>query len=190
MLDHFKSLSLFAMAELNYLRMEAMDLFERCLTEGSPDFLTAFIEKQITHDPPRLELLHEIAEDLHQRLLSLREYHFDVRDRVVRMLRTDFHIDLNHFAPVSALENYHHIEIDQLLGFVNSHNPRLTTHDLAMLRQVLDASMEMAAQLHDDVSMTNFLFAYVMDWADGLSVAEMRRSWLNEWEQNRVSVIH
>lgn len=189
MLDHFRSLSLFAMAELNYLRMEAMDLFERCLTEGSPDFLTVFIEKQILHDPPRLELLHDIAEDLHQRLLSLREYHFDVRDRVVKMLRADFHIDLNHFAPVSTLENYHLIEIDQLLSFVNLHNPRLSLQDLAVLRQVLAASLEMAAELHEDVSMTNFLFAYVMDWADGLSVAEVRRSWLNEWEQNRTHFI-
>jgi len=188
MLDGFKSLSLFAMAELNYLRMEAMDLFERCLTEGSPDVLTLFIEKQITHDPPRLELLHEIAEDLHQRLLSLREYHFDVRDRVVRMLRTDFQIDLNHFAP--ALENYHRIEIDQLISFVSLHNPRLSSNDLTMLRQVLDASIEMATQLHEDVSMTNFLFGFVMDWADGLSVAEVRRSWLNEWEQNRVFFVH
>lgn len=189
MLDDFHNLGLYAVAELNYLRLEAMDLFERCLTEGTPDLLTTFIEKQITHDPPRLELLHEIAEDLHQRLLSLREYHFDIRDRVVKMLRVDFQVDMARLA-IGALDNYHLIEADQLLSFVASHNPRLATHDMGMLRNVLMTSIKMASELHDDVQMTESLFNFVLDWADGLSVSETRRAWLNEWEQHLINTVH
>src|SRR5262245_38004075 len=98
MLDDFHSLGLFSLAEQHYLRLEAMDLFERCLTEGKPDCLQAFFEQQISQEPPRLQLLRDIAEDLHQRLLSLREYHFDVRDRVMRSLHDDFKVDITPLA--------------------------------------------------------------------------------------------
>src|SRR5687767_3679503 len=80
----------FSFAELNYLRMEAMDRFERCLTEGRSLPLESFVEEQLAQDPPRLELLREVAEDLHQRLQGLRENHFDVRGRALAALRDNF----------------------------------------------------------------------------------------------------
>src|SRR5215813_12055956 len=90
MLDSTPNASFYTFAEVNYLRLEAMDLFERCLTEGKPDFLEAFVERQIMQEPPRLELLREVADELHQRLIGLREHHFDVRERAVRTLREKF----------------------------------------------------------------------------------------------------
>src|SRR5690606_25880350 len=90
LMDDFGVMGLASLAELNYLRLEAMDLFERCLTEGSPACLETFIEEQLSHEPPRLELLREVGEDLHQRLLSLREYHYDVLERVWVTLSQDY----------------------------------------------------------------------------------------------------
>src|SRR5574341_369616 len=154
MLDDFQSLGLFSIAELSYLRLEAMDLFERCLTEGKADYLEAFIEQQITQEPPRLQLLRDVAEDLHQRLLSLREYHFDVRDRVLRALRDDFQLDITPIAPANALENYHLLRLDAMLDYVRQQNPRLSSSDEALVRNMLEASLEMASQLHGDMMMT------------------------------------
>jgi hypothetical protein len=188
MLDNFRALGLFSLAELNYLRSEAMDLFERCLTEGSPDFLMAFIERQIVHEPPRLDVLHELAEDLHQRLLSLRESHFDAREQVLRTLRSDFDVDLSPLTPASALHIYHQMNADNALQFISHHNPRLTHRDQLMLRQLLDASLELAAQLHDDIRMTEGLFTYVTDWTFGLSAVSARRTWLNDWDEQPTGI--
>lgn len=77
MLEPFES---YFMSEKDYLRLEAMDLFERCLTEGIPDYLMVFIEQQIVCTPPRLDLLNDMAEDLRGRLVSLRE----VRDQILK----------------------------------------------------------------------------------------------------------
>jgi len=190
MLEHLKSLGLFSLAELNYLRLEAMDLFERCLTEGSPDYLLAFIEQQIVQEPPRIDLLNEVAEDLHQRLIGLREYHFDVRDRVLRTLRADFQVDLSPIAPPNALNKYHLLDLDAATQLVRQQNPQLTNREHVLLRSVLEASLEMASQLNDDVSMTEYLFLYVLDWADGLNTTATQQYWLQEWEASPRTIIH
>lgn len=189
MLDHLRSLELFAMAELKYLCMEAMDLFERCLAEGDPDYLMSFVEEQILHDPPRVELLRNVAEELHQRLLSLREHHFDVRDRVVRTLRDDFQVDLTHLAPPNALNVYHLLELDNTIQSIQLQNPLLTLPELTLLRKVLGASLELAGQLYDDVQMTEQLLVCVMDWVDGLSVTQIKLQWGNPWEQATTDLI-
>lgn len=167
----------FSFAEMNYLRLEAMDLFERCLTEGRPGFLETFVEQQISQEPPRLNLLREIAEDLHQRLLALRENHFDVRDRVLRTLRDDFKLDLSPMIPLHDLQSYHLLNLEDALGFLRAQQVSLTNQDETLLRQTLDSSLGMAAQLQRDVAMTENLYNYIMDWVMGLNATVARRYW-------------
>ncbi len=190
MLDQFRALGLYSLAEQNYLRLEAKDLFARCLTEGSPDYLLQFIEQQILAEPPRIDLLQEVAEDLHQRLLSLREYHFAVRDRVLRTLRSDFSVDLTPIVPPDALATYHRLNLDDALSFIARLNPAISSRDRVVLRELLEASVEMAAQLYEDVAMTEELFFNVMDWADGLSVVIGRCYRLYEWDAHVSERIH
>jgi hypothetical protein len=190
MLDRLKSLGLFSLTEHHYLRLEAMDLFERGLTEGCADYLMAFVEQQITQEPPRLELLQEIAEDLHQRLLGLRESHFDVRDRVLQTLRNDFQVDLTHIAPPDAVNQYHLLNLDQVLSYALIQNPQLNLQDQYIVRKILEASLDMASQLSADVEMTQGLFAYIVDWADGLSVAIARHYGVHFWAASPRSLIH
>lgn len=166
----------FSFAELNYLRLEAMDLFERCLTEGKTSPLETFVEQQISQEPPRLELLREVAEDLHQRLLALRESHFDVRERVLRTLYDDFRLDISPLIPLNALESYHRLNLDEVLRFL-SQQPPFADHDELALRTALDASLGTAAQVHRDVVMTEELYEYVMDWLMGLNATMARRTW-------------
>ncbi len=183
MLDDFRSLGLLSLAELSYLRLQAMDLFERCLTEGKPDHLALFIEQQIMQEPPRLQLLRDVAEDLHQRLLSLREYHFDVRDRALRVLRDDFQLDITPVAPANALENYHLLSSDEMLNYVRHQNPHLTNTDEMLVRNMLEASLEMASQLHGDIMMTESLHGYILDWLEGLQVLLMRNFWTDHGDE-------
>jgi hypothetical protein len=166
----------FSFAELSYLRLEAMDLFERCLTEGKTSPLESFVEQQISQDPPRLELLREVAEDLHQRLLALRENHFDVRERVLRTVSDDFSLDLSPLLPLNGLENYHRLNLDEMVRFLVEQSA-LPAADEVALRTALDSSLGTAAQVHRDVVMTEQLYDYVMDWLMGLNATMARRFW-------------
>lgn len=176
-MDDFGTIGLSSMAELNYLRLEAMDLFERCLTEGKPAYLEGFIEEQISQEPPRLDVLREVAEDLHQRLLSLREYHFDVLDRTVRTLNDDFGLSVGPVSPTNLTEGSAHLEPARIIPRMRDHNPQLTGGEEALLRRMLEMSLDTAAQLRSDIDMTETLYNCICDWLDGLSATIARRFW-------------
>lgn len=176
-MDDYNAIGLSSMAELNYLRLEAMDLFERCLTEGRTTFLEAFIEEQIAREPPRLDVLRDVAEDLHQRLLALREHHFDVLERTVRTLSDDFGLAASAVMQAGLGEGVMSLEPARILSLLRALNPNLSSRDEALVRRMLEMSAETAAQLREDIRMTETLFVYVTDWVEGLSATIARRFW-------------
>lgn len=177
MLDNAIGRSLFALAELSHLRQEAMDLFEQCLTNGDETPLVNFIEQQLLQDPPRLDLLRDISNDLQQRLLSLREYHFDVRDRVVKTLNDSYGIDITPLTPAAQLDQYHKLTTDQILAVVRKQTAAITPDEIAMLTKMVDASLRMAAQLHEDIQLTARLHRMVLDWVEGISISLSKQYW-------------
>jgi hypothetical protein len=177
MLEHFRSFNLFSMAEQNHLRTEAMTLFERCLTEGTPHYLRVFIEEQIAAD--RIEVLRDVCEDLYQRLLGLRAYHLDVYDRAQRALKQDYGVDLGAFVAADA---YYLLTLEAALAFVRQHNPTLGLQQARDARKLLEASLELAAQLQRDIHMTEELVQSITDWMDALGAALARRYWMTDRE--------
>ncbi|MBI5959022.1 MAG: hypothetical protein HY866_09825 [Chloroflexi bacterium] len=177
MLDNAIGRSLFALAELSHLRQEAMDLFEQCLTNGDDTPLVSFIEQQLLQDPPRLDLLRDIANDLQQRLLSLREYHFDVRDRVVKTLNDSYDVDITSLTPAALLDQYHKLTPDQILAVVQDQAGTLSQNEAVLLNKMIDASLRMASQLFDDIQLTARLHRMVLDWLEGISIAISKQYW-------------
>jgi len=177
MLEYTLGRNMFPSAESHFLRIEAMQIFEQCLTNGDAEAMTSFIERQLLHDPPRLQLLRDMADDLQQRLLSLREYHFDVRERVVTMLRESYHVDIAPLAPPALLDEYHHLTIDELFAFIQTHGVKLSENDATILRKMIDASLQMAAQLSNDIHLTMQFHTMVVDWLDGISATIARQHW-------------
>lgn len=190
MLNDPKPPGLFSIAELNYLRLEAMDLYERCLTENKTELFEAFIEQQISNTPPRTELLREVADDLHQRLLSLREYHADVRDRIIRTLREDYQVDIASLVPSARLHRYHLLKLNQILNFVQTHNSSITALDDVILRKLLEASLEVTVQLYNDILLTERLSTYISDWLSGLNATLARRLWNTGNSSEQSTEIH
>jgi hypothetical protein len=168
---------IFSFAELNYLRMEAMDLFERCLTEGDPKLLEIFVEQQISQDPPRLELLREVAEDLHHRMLELHANRYDVRERMIRVLREDFGIEAGALLPLSSLRPDQALSLNDTLSLLQERDHTLSEQDFGLIRKRLDATQSLEFQLHRDVMMTQYLYNYVMDWVMGLNAIHTQRYW-------------
>ncbi|MBZ0298068.1 MAG: hypothetical protein K8L99_36275 [Anaerolineae bacterium] len=171
-MDDFSVMDLASLAEMNYLRLEAMDLFERCLTEGNPGYLETFIEEQISCDPPRLEVLREVTDDLHQRLLSLREYYMDVVQRAWMTLRDDFGV-----SSPNPFEHHRQLSAPELIDQLQHDNPDLTAEETVLLVKMLDTSLSTSSQLRGDIHLTEQLYAYVLDWVDGLNATFAKRYW-------------
>ena len=173
-MDDFGMMGLSSLAELNYMRLEAMDLFERCLTEGKPDSLKAFIERQISQDPPRIELLREVADDLHQRLIGLHDYYLDIWERTLVTLDRDFGL---YFDLQTISAPFNQFEIEPLIKEIRAGNAQLSSQEEEVLRKMLDTSVETAKQLRADIGMTERLYVYICDWVAGLSATIGRRFW-------------
>jgi hypothetical protein len=180
MLENFNALTLIAMSELNQLRTQAIDLFDRCLAEGNTIPIVTFIERQVVDEPPQLQLLHDIAEDLQQRLLSLRSYHYDVRKNVVKTFAEAYGVDITTIVPASDLDRYHLTDAKGVLAYVQAQGTAFTDRDLILLGKLLEASIKMAARLTNDIKLTSELLEMVMDWLDALSMTVGRRFWSEE----------
>lgn len=168
---------MWSLAAMNSLRLEALDLFDRSLAEHKAIPLEGFIERQLAQEPPPLDLLSQIAEDLHQRLMTLRQSHFEVRDEVLKTLRVDFGVDLSPLVPPNTLENYHLLSLDDALRYLTRQNARLTDDDRAVLRKTLQASLDNATRLYRDMIMAEHLYDYLSDWLMGLHILSVRHAW-------------
>ena len=166
-----------ASLESNPIRLEAMSLFEQCLSDGAAKAFEAFVEEQVYHEPPEIELLRDVAEDLHQRLLALREHHFDIRDQALRRLQDDYLVDLTPLTPPDALDRYHLLDAEAAVTFFRQKHQISGEGDELRLRRLLEASTTMAGQLYNDVLMTEYLYDFVTDWVMGLCALVARQGW-------------
>ena len=169
-------LGLYSLATFQTLRLEALDLFDRSLAEGKAEFMERFLEQQVAREPPALELLSQIAEDVHQRLLTLHQRHFDARDQLRRTFQQKYGLDLTPFLPADPLE-YHHLNLEEALSFF-SQQPHLGEEN--PLRQLLQEELASAAQLYGELSLAEQLYTYLMDWLMALHIVSVRGAWTDD----------
>lgn len=165
---------MFTLATFHTLRIEALDLFDRSLSEGKLDYLERFIEMQVSQDAPPLELLSQIAEDVHQRLLSLRQRHFEERDDVRRSVAVQFGVDLTPFLPVDPLQ-YHRLNVDDAVKL--SVSKVLDEKHQQQLRQTLQDAIQEGLRLYEEMSVAEYLYQYLTDWLMALHIISVRGSW-------------
>lgn len=166
-----------SLVQLNYLRLEALDLFDRCLTEGNITLMVKFIEKQLAYNPPRLELLSDIADDVQQRLFSLREYHFDVREKVIGTLQNVYTLNMSSIMPSHDLAHYHLINPEKVVEYITDQGIVLEPSEIKILTRMLTASVEMAGQLQKDIVLTERLHTMLLDWLEAFNMVVIRSQW-------------
>lgn len=159
---------------LRQMREEALNLYDYCLTEGTAAPLMKFIEEQIALDPPPLLLLYEISDDIQQRILVLRENHFDVRHQVVKAVQDLYHADVSRIFPSDKLESYHLIDVNEIIAALQGQGISITDEEMVLLVNLLRKSRDTASQLQQDINLTEALQMMVLDWVQALTVTIAR----------------
>lgn len=190
MLEDLTPQGFLSIAEHNHLRAEAMRLFEQCLNEGKELHLVEFVQAKLLQDPPQLGLMRQLVDDLQQRLLSLREYHFDVRDRVVRTFLENYNIDLTPLTPPDALSEYHNLTSDQVIALLNVSGVTLEPTDRALLLKMIDASLQIAEQLSNDILLTLRIQQMVLDWLAAYNATIARDHWNQYNDVDKRTIFH
>jgi hypothetical protein len=163
--------------ELNALRFEAMELFERCLVESAPDRLQEFVEQKIVQEPPPLQALTEIGDDMRHRLMALRQYYFDVRNRALQALRDELSIDLGMLLPLSMLEDYHLLNPAQVTDYLRQRGGKVDDDCVRLIEGIARDSILSAARIHRQILIAEYLHQYLTDWVTGLHIVTSRRRW-------------
>ena len=159
---------------LRQMREEALNLYDYCLTEGTAAPLIKFIEEQIALDPPPLLLLYEISDDIQQRILVLRENHFDVRHQVVKAVQDLYQADVSRIFPSDKLESYHLIDVNDIIGDLQGQGISITDEEMVLLVNLLRKSRDTASQLQQDIHLTEGLQMMVHDWVQALTITIAR----------------
>jgi hypothetical protein len=155
------------------LHTQAIELLDHCLTEGKGHRLRAFIDQQIAHQPPRIGLLRAMADDLQLRILLLQEHRFDVRDQIVRLF-ADFGVDITVLTPPSALDTYHQLTAEECMTLLDQRVGLLGEADRKLLWETVQASLDIAAQISDDIHLIESLQLYLLDWLEALHINELQ----------------
>ncbi len=174
MFDEIDLQYLFEATEPSVLRSEALDLFDRCLTENDSALMIAFIERQIAQEPPPLQLLRAMDEDLQQRMHALRAHRFDLRCDVVKAFAESTQVDITPLMPLSDIGQYHLLETVSVIGYVQE---RTTYADDSLLVDLLQSSIETITHLQRDIQLATEIHRVVSDWLEALSTTVGRRYW-------------
>ncbi|HYO87246.1 MAG TPA: hypothetical protein VER79_01290 [Candidatus Limnocylindrales bacterium] len=162
------------MVELNALRMEAMALYERCLGDNSPAPFERFLERHLVELPPPLALLNEVSDDLFQRMQSIRQSQFDLRDRLLTASLRDFKVDLGALLPLRDLDE---LECIQPHALTSGITPALSSAEQTTLTHVLEQARQSAVRLGTQRDLTQILYDTVNDWALALTVVSVHDHW-------------
>lgn len=189
MLDYQTAHELFAIAEHNNLRAEAMELYERCLTEGKPIFLEEFVHQQILNNPPRFNLLLHIAGDVQQQIILLSQSLLEIRTGLVTHVLKKYQIDLNHVDSIVASGDTSQFCPADMLDYLRQ-NLTLDSTDLSSLELLFQTAHLTVVQLNDDIIMSQYLLELIVDWVDSLSIASFRHNWHSSWEPKSNPAIH
>jgi hypothetical protein len=166
-----------SLMELDQLRIEALDLYDRCLVEHNPIQVIHFIEGQLTHTPPRIQLLRHIADDVQQRLFSLREYHFDLRGKIINTFDEIYNVDVTPLMPPDQLEAYHTVPPQTFLDYAIMQGLEIDKQEKLLLVEMIQTSRDIASQLQSDIQLTSTLHTMIQEWINALSATTARMGW-------------
>lgn len=162
------------------LRIQALDLFDRCLAQGDPTPIIAFIERQVYLQPPDLDLFRDFSDDLQQRIVSLRSSLYELRDKLV-MNCASHQIDITLLLPAEALSEMHAAEPARIVDLVRDRRPELSADVQQSLRLQIEETISTATQIHGDTEVTEMMYYLVLDWFDALCAAASRHEWWNDF---------
>lgn len=165
----------FAFADFNAQRMEALYLFDYAVSAGKDEGFQAFIERCVLQEPPPIELLREIAEDVRSRVISLRHAQFEAREQLVAALRDELPSEAAALLPL--LDHQPDELMPSTLRTLLGTRGVFPAHKGALPRTT--AALELYEHLRYRVQMSEHLNKYVADWVNGIGILAARsaRHW-------------
>ena len=145
-------------------RLEAFHRYEQCLADGRPLLLEGFVENLLLESPPPLDLLQDIIDDLQNHLMTLRQQHFDLRERIVESLKSIYQVDITPLTPTKRWDDYYLLDAEQVVTMVKHAGFDLSEDEAIILRDMIESSTHICTGLVFDIDLTERLCQMIHDW--------------------------
>jgi hypothetical protein len=145
-------------------RLDAFHRYEQCLADGRTILMESYIEHLLVQSPFPLELLQDIISDLQNHLQTLRQQHFDMRERIIEALHKVYHVDITPLTPTNRWLDYHLLDVERVITMVHQGGFHLGREEAVILRDMLESSRQICGRLAHDIDLTERLCDMIHDW--------------------------
>jgi hypothetical protein len=108
--------------------------------------------------------MQDIIHDLQNHLITLRQQHFDLRERVLASLQSIYQVDITPLTPTKRWDDYHLLEAEQVITLVNRAGFTLNEEEASILSDMIDSSTHICAGLVIDIMLTEQMCQMIHDW--------------------------
>lgn len=163
-------------SETGFLHMLAMELFERCLEDGDDGLMIAFIERQVSDDPPPFELLNGLQRAILTRIREMRSERFKLRTRLGELFGTQAGVDVSPLFPASDAALFDELSAKALLEYALM-TKSLDIGLIVSVHQRALAVFDDAEKLGATLTITVSIYTLLTDWLAATQATYGRRYW-------------
>jgi hypothetical protein len=167
--------------EFDLQREMAMELFDRCVGEGNPSLVIAYLERQILQDPLPTDLLLALIQDIQTRLHSYRSHRFELRLQILKWVQERYSVDLSTQFPAQKIEELVTSSDQTIIRLIEGVDrvQKLDESSVALsnLKSYLSNSFASLRRIQSQHELATHLFAYMNDWVKASLAIGGRRYW-------------
>lgn len=173
---------LLILAEQSYVRLEAEQLIDNCLSQGDSTPFNELLEELVLAGSKSLGVLREILQAIHSMKSSLSQEGLDVRQDLLNAL-SHFGINIPQLTSLQAPEAFWRMCREGLYKNIKTGIGKLEEEDGLVIEEVCVEASKRVTQVARRLVLLNRMEESVLDWIDGL-VYEVTHShdidpWIN-----------
>lgn len=168
---------LLILAEQSYVRLEAEQLIDHCLSQGDSEPFNELLEELILSGSKSLGVLREILQAIHSMKSSLSQEGLDVRQDLLNAL-SNFGVKIPQLTSIQTPEVFWRICRKGLYKNIADRLGKLGEEEGTVIEEVCVEVSKQVTQIAHRLVLLNRMEESVSDWIDGL-VYEVARS--SDW---------
>jgi hypothetical protein len=97
-------------------------------------------------------------------MTSLRQQHFDLRERIIAAVKNIYQVDITPLTPTNRWNDYYLLDGEQVVTMVNRAGFSLGEEETNILRDMIDSTTHICSGLVFDIDLTERLCQMIRDW--------------------------
>lgn len=153
---------------------KSKQLYQRSMSDGSPDSVLAFVTEQLAAKPERADVVHDLLAFLAEQMTALNREKRTTTKQFLTDLK-DFHdIDTHTLKPKTKLDKFWKLEAAEIFAHFRANKIRLKESDEENIRARFQKAKDQLVPLESSLAFTDDLIDEIVYRLYGLTEAEIK----------------